>query len=66
MRKDEDIKMKKEITTERQDSINLVRGANGKYRWEIKLYFENSESKETIIKDIKNLDKKLKDSFENK
>lgn len=59
------LKMNEEtLTTERQDSIKISKGMNGKYSFEVKRYYDfTSIEPKTIIKQIQQIDNELKKSF---
>jgi len=56
--------MTEAILTEKQDSIKVSKGMNGKYSFEVKRYydFEKTEPK-TIIEQLGEIDRQLKEKF---
>ena len=53
--------MEKE-NNEKQNSIKVSKLANGKYSWEIKIYFDEANP----INNIENIDKQLQEKFSEK
>ena len=51
-------------TSEKQDSLKISKGMNGKYSFEAKRYYDFTKTKpEEVIQQLAEIDKKMKEKF---
>jgi len=59
-----DLQMSEETLTEKQDSIKVSKGMNGKYSFEIKRYYDFEKTKpKDVIQQLQKIDAELKTTF---
>lgn len=51
-----------ELLNEKRNSITVKKNAKGDYSWDIKLYFDDDNTK--VIKDLEDINQKLKTKFD--